>query len=142
MAYRPFRATRCIIPASAFIEGLGDKRTYHMIECPGRAIAFGGLYKEWLNHDTGEVIYSASIITLPPVPGWESIHPKSVPLLLDYQNGDLVDRWLDPGFKDVATFAPLLVPRIHHAQRATPIGKVSQWNVIGEPFDVPAQVAA
>ncbi|MEX1198245.1 MAG: SOS response-associated peptidase family protein [Pseudohongiellaceae bacterium] len=24
--YRPFRQSRCIIPASAFIEGLGDKR--------------------------------------------------------------------------------------------------------------------
>lgn len=142
MAYRPYRGARCIIPATAFIEGLGDKKTYHMIECPGRAIAFGGLYKEWLNHDTGELVYSASIITLPPVPGWESIHPKSAPLILDYHNQALMEKWLDPRFQDVLQFEGLLDPRIAFDQRITPIGKVSKWDPVGESIIIPAQVAA
>jgi hypothetical protein len=38
-----------------------------MIELADQAIAFGGLYKESVNRNTGEIVYSASIITLPPV---------------------------------------------------------------------------
>ena len=47
ISYTPYRESRCIIPASAFVEGLGDKKTYHMIELEGAAIAFGGLYREY-----------------------------------------------------------------------------------------------
>ena len=47
ISFLPYRESRCIIPATAFVEGLGDKKTYHMIELPGSAIAFGGLYKQY-----------------------------------------------------------------------------------------------
>lgn len=65
LGYKPYRESRCIIPASAFIEGAGDKRTYHKIHFESHAIAFGGLYREWVHKETGEVACSASIITLP-----------------------------------------------------------------------------
>jgi putative SOS response-associated peptidase YedK len=134
ISYKPYRESRCIIPASAFVEGLGDKKTYHMIELADQAIAFGGLYKESINRDTGEIIYSASIITLPPVKQWNNIHPKSIPLMLDYKNKELIDKWLDPGFSDIDTFSELLTPEIHQPQRITPIGRPSQWNPIGESY--------
>ncbi|MBN4053559.1 SOS response-associated peptidase family protein [Haliea sp. AH-315-K21] len=92
IAYKPFRESRCIIPASAFVEGLGDKLTYHQIELEDQAIAFGGLFKEHVNHDTGEIVYSASIITLPPLQKWANIHPKSIPLMLDFNNKNLIDK--------------------------------------------------
>ena len=50
ISYKPFRESRCIIPCSAFIEGLGDKKTYHKVELENSAIAFGGLYKLSLIH--------------------------------------------------------------------------------------------
>ncbi len=134
ISYKPYRESRCIIPASAFVEGLGDKKTYHMIELADQAIAFGGLYKESINRDTGEIIYSASIITLPPVEKWDNIHPKSIPLMLDYQNRELIDKWLDPGFSDIDAFSELLSPEIRQTQRITPIGRPSQWNPIGESY--------
>ena len=134
ISYKPYRESRCIIPASAFVEGLGDKKTYHMIELADQAIAFGGLYKESINRDTGEIIHSASIITLPPVEKWKNIHPKSIPLMLDYQNRELIDKWLDPGFSDIDAFSELLTPEIRQAQRITPIGRPSQWNPIGESY--------
>lgn len=136
--YWPYRKSRCIIPASAFIEGLGDKRTYHRIELQDRAIAFGGLYREWLHHDTGEVVTSASIITLPPPAEWAHIHPKSMPLILPHDDA-LLDRWLDPDIQDVEEFEGLLAPAIRETQVLTPIGRPSRWDVQGESFTIPAK---
>lgn len=132
--FKPFRESRCIIPASGFVEGLGDKKTYHKIELEDQAIAFGGLFKEHINKDSGEIIYSASIITLPPVQKWVNIHPKSIPLMLDYKNQELIDKWLDPDFKNVKEFNDILEPAIHQTQRVTPIDKPSKWNPIGESY--------
>lgn len=134
LAYKPFRESRCIIPASAFVEGLGDRKTYHRIELADEAIAFGGLYKTNVDPDSGEIVYSASIITLPPVPQWRHIHPKSIPLMLDPDNTDLIDRWLDPEFTDVSEFDTVLEPSIHKPQLITPIGKPSRWNPTGDSF--------
>lgn len=135
ISYKPFRESRCIIPASAFVEGLGDKKTYHMIELEDSAIAFGGLYKEHLNRDTGEIVYSASIITLPPLsPQWDEIHPKSMPLMLDFENTGIIDKWLDPDFHDVEEFEPLLEPRVIKPMKVTRIGKPSKWDPLEESF--------
>ena len=135
LAYRPFRESRCLIPASAFVEGLGDKKTYHKIELEGSAIAFGGLFKEYLNKDSGEVIYSASIITLPPLsPQWDEIHPKSLPLMIDFEDKDIVSRWLDPSNQDVEQFEALLEPTVLKPMKVTKIDKPSRWNPIEESF--------
>jgi putative SOS response-associated peptidase YedK len=130
--YRLFRQSRCIIPASAFIEGLGDGKTYHRIALPDSAIAFGGLYKEWLNKETGETVLSASIITLPPPPDeqWLAIHPKSMPLMLA-NDDDIFNRWLDPTMTDAEQFSSLLRPGLQDTLLVTPIGKVSRWNPVG-----------
>lgn len=135
ISYKLFRESRCIIPASAFVEGLGDKRTYHKVELVGSAIAFGGLYKEYVKRDTGEVFYSVSIITLPPlIPQWRDIHPKSMPLMLDFEDIELVEKWLDPSFREVEQFESLLEPKIRKQMKVTKIGKPSKWNPIADSF--------
>ena len=135
IAYTPYRESRCLIPASAFVEGLGDKKTYHKIELEESAITFGGLYKEHLNRDTGEIIYSASIITLPPLsPQWDNIHPKSMPLMIDFENEELVEKWLDPNFQNVEEFSALLEPKISKAMKGTKIDRPSKWNTIEDSF--------
>ncbi len=135
IAYKPFRQSRCLIPASAFVEGLGDKKTYHKIELENSAIAFGGLYKEYLNKDSGELVYSASIITLPPLrPQWDEIHPKSMPLMIDFEDEDLVRRWLDPKNSEVEQFESLLEPSIIKPMKVTKIDKPSRWNPIEDSF--------
>lgn len=139
ISYKPFREGRCVIPASAFVEGLGDKKTYHMIELEDSAIAFGGLYKEHLSRDTGEIVYSASIITLPPLsPQWDNIHPKSMPLMLDFEDKDLMDKWLDPEFHDVEAFETLLEPKVIKPMKVTRIGKPSKWDPIDDAFMIVA----
>ncbi len=134
IAYKPYRESRCIVPASRFVEGLGDKKTYFQIEPDERAIAFGGLYKEWLNEQTGELVYSASIITLPPHPKLKQIHPKSTPLMLPYGDQQLIDMWLDPDFKQVDAFQDILKPKLYAAQRVTPIDRPSKRLATGDSF--------
>jgi len=135
ISYLPYRESRCIIPASAFIEGLGDKKTYHKIELQNSAIAFGGLYKEYFNRETGEAVYSASIITLPPLlPQWKEIHPNSMPLMLDFEDEELVDKWLDPNFHEVEEFNNLLVNHVQKDMVITRVGRPSKWNPIADSF--------
>lgn len=137
IAYKPYRRSRCIIPASAFAEGLGDKKTYHKIELENSAIAFGGLYETYLHQETGEAVYGASIITLPPLlPEWENIHPKSMPLILPVDDQECIEKWLDPEFEDVEYFEPLLEPRVRTRQVVTRIGAPSKWDVVGDRFFV------
>lgn len=139
LAYHPYRESRCLIPASAFVEGLGDKKTYHKIELENSAITFGGVYKEHFRRETGELVYSASIITLPPLlPQWEHIHPDSMPLIIDFENAALVAKWLDPKFTAVEEFAELLQPRVQKPMKITRIDKPSKWNPIEASFMIVA----
>lgn len=133
LGFKPYRESRCIIPASAFIEGLGDRKTYHKIELLDQAIAFGGLCKHYVNEHTGESRFGASIITLGPLAQWESIHPKSMPLMLPSNEKALIDAWLDPDNKDIEPFQSLLIPQLNAPQRITPIGRPSKWDIQGEP---------
>jgi putative SOS response-associated peptidase YedK len=132
LAYKPYRESRCIIPASAFVEGLGDRKTYHKIELVDQAIAFGGLCKHYINAHTGESAYSASIITLGPLPQWQGIHPQSMPLMLPIHDKALIDAWLDPDLRDVSQLQSLLIPRVTAPQRITRIGKPSKWDPQGD----------
>jgi putative SOS response-associated peptidase YedK len=129
IAYHPYRETRCIIPASSFVEGQ-DKHYYHL-KPENTAIAFGGLYKTWLDDKTGKFVHSTSIITLPGHPKFEHIHKKSLPLMLPLDNKPLIDAWLDPEFQQVNSFIPFLKPVLHADFHATPIDKPSKRNQIG-----------
>ena len=135
IAYTPYRQSRCVIPASAFVEGLSDKKTYHKIELEGSAIAFGGLYKQHLNRETGEIVLSASIITLPPLtPQWDEIHPKSMPLMLDFEVAALIARWLDPDNEDVEAFGQLLEPSVGKPMVVTRLDPPSKWAPLADSF--------
>ena len=139
IAYQPFRESRCIIPATAFLEGKGDKKTYHKIELENEAIAFGGLYRETIHKESGKVIYSASVITLPPIAQWAEIHPKSMPLMLPVDNATLINQWLAPSYNKVESFQDILIPGMHSNQVLTPIEKPSLWNSSGESFTLQAE---
>ncbi|WP_339857768.1 SOS response-associated peptidase family protein [Pseudohongiella acticola] len=142
LGYAPYRQRRCIIPASAFVEGLGDKKTYHKIELQDEAIAFGGLYTHYVNKHTGESAYAASIITLGALPQWQTIHPKSMPLMLPVEDKKIMDAWLDPHDHDVTQFEALLQPEVRSTQVVTPIGKPSKWDAIGPSWAIPPSANA
>ena len=129
IAYQPFRQSRCIIPASGFVEG--QDKHYYQLTPQDNAIAFGGLYKSWQHPQTGEIVHSASIITLPGHPKFEHIHRKSLPLMLPLDNKPLLDAWLDNDFQQVSSFDKYLQPVLHQNFTALPIDKPSKRNPIG-----------
>ena len=125
-----YKRTRCIIPATAFVESQDGKRPHLLEPADGSAIAFGGLYKEWTDKVTGEIMYSASIITLKGHKALQRIHRKSVPLWLPE---NACDDWLDPAVTDTSCFDALLEPALRTDLTATPIDKVMSRYPVGEP---------
>jgi putative SOS response-associated peptidase YedK len=142
--FKPFRETRCIIPAKGFGETqFVNKKPIHYydFEAPeGEALAFGGLYREWFHPQTGEVKLSCSVITLRPHEKLKHIHNKAMPLILPQQD-DVLNAWLDPNFKELAFFAPLLQPHIPQSLIAYPIDKPSTYQRVGEIELISADVA-
>tara|TARA_A200000159_G_C7338259_1_gene345954 strand:+ start:601 stop:786 length:186 start_codon:yes stop_codon:yes gene_type:complete len=57
-----------VIPISGFSEmqGKGKNAVYTDFTPENGALAWGGLYREWLNHNTGEITLCCAVITLPP----------------------------------------------------------------------------
>ena len=126
--YRKLRHSRCIIPATAFTESQDGKRPHLLEPADGRAIAFGGLHKEWTDKVTGEVVTSASIISLPGVPALEHIHRKSTPLWLPE---DAYDLWLSEDVQDPAELQWLLEPSLRTDLIATQVDRFGAKNPIG-----------
>jgi len=130
-----YRQARCIVPATSFVESQDGKRPHLLTPSDGSAIAFGGLYKEWTDKTTGELVWSASIITLPGHPALEAIHRKSTPLWLPE---DRYADWLSPDLTDTAAFAPLLEPALQCDLTATPVDKAGTKQPVADSFTVSA----
>lgn len=129
-----YRTSRCIVPASCFVESQGGKNPHLLESKNGSAIAFGGLYKEWTDKVTGEYVTSASIITLPGHPGLEEIHRKSTPLWLPEE---AFDPWLSSDIRDTSLFDELLVPALRCDLLATPVNRASDKHPIRPPVTIP-----
>jgi putative SOS response-associated peptidase YedK len=142
VGYGPYRNSRCIVPATYFIEGDGPKgaRRYHRVEPLDAAFALGGLYRTWLDQKTGEVTYSCSVITLPPHPSeiWRQVHSQSTPLMLPVKDADLIARWLDPGFDRVEAFDVLLEPSFPQAVTCVSVERPGHQREIGKSFVIEA----
>ncbi len=141
--YRPYRSSRCIVPATYITEGEGTKgaRRYHRIEPTESAFALGGLYRTWLDKTTGGLTYSCSIITLPPHPDvrWQDMHSKSMPLMLPTDKPDTLHQWLDPAFDQVEAFQPLLQPRFPGNLRCVPVERPGNQREVGDSFIIEKQ---
>ena len=131
-AKKPFRESRCIIPANGFVEGMNKK--YHYLEPVSEPVAFGGLYKTWETSDGP--IYSCSIITIPPHPKFKGIHEKAMPLMLPVEDADLMQMWLDPSIKDTTPFLDLMKPELRVDYNVTPLKKWRSFEPNGEPFTI------
>lgn len=133
-AYKPFRESRCVIVAKGFGETeYQDKKPlhYHDFEAVDGALAFGGLYKEWLHRGTGEVRYSCSVITLPPHDKIKPYHSKASPLMLP-QSDNTIDLWLDENNHQVEMFNDLLEPGLPQSLNVYPIDKPSTYRPVGK----------
>ena len=104
-----FESKRCLVPANGFFE----PHKYHQkVRVPGgpkptdsipfyfklkssNHFAFAGLYDEWTNLKTGEIVKSFSIITTDPNKQMEKVHNKNPrqPVILNKENYTF---WIDP----------------------------------------------
>jgi putative SOS response-associated peptidase YedK len=128
-----YRKSRCIIPATAFVESQDGKQPHLIEPDDGRVIAFGGLYKEWLDKVTGEIVYSASIITLDGHKALEHIHRKSTPLWLPEE---AYETWLDDSVTDTRMFDDLLLPSLRTPLIVTPINKTMTKKPISDSYTI------
>jgi putative SOS response-associated peptidase YedK len=134
--YQAYRSSRCIIAVKGFgeTEFVNKKPVhYYDMEAESGGLILGGLCREWQHQTTGEVKLSCSVITLPPHEKLKHIHSKAMPLILP-QESSLVDRWLDPSYREIGRFEPLLQPIIPQDLIAQKIDKPMTHQAISEPL--------
>lgn len=107
-----FKKRRCIVPASGFYEwdkkgnGAGTKQPFYFYLKEREVFGFAGLYEEWLDRATGEVLETCTIITTEANEVLEPVHDR-MPVILKAND---YEQWLDAKETDSARLANLLVP--------------------------------
>ncbi len=92
------KSKRCLVLVRGFYEWQhrGNEKIPYYIYLEGEApMAMAGLYDDWTNRETGEVIQTCSIITTAANPLMEKIHnsKKRMPVILPQGTEDA---WIDP----------------------------------------------
>ncbi|MBA2621866.1 MAG: SOS response-associated peptidase [Acidobacteria bacterium] len=107
-----FKKRRCIIPASGFYEwqaarGKGTAKQPFYFYLNGREVfGFAGLWEEWLDKTTGELLETCTIITAQANKLLKPVHDR-MPVILHRED---YDEWLDKNVKDTARLEKLLLP--------------------------------
>lgn len=105
-----FKRRRCIIPASGFYEwqkqSSGPKQPFLFYPHDKGLFAFAGLYEEWLDRASGELVESCTIITTSANETMAPFHDR-MPVILASED---YEKWLDPKNNDTAALAELLKP--------------------------------
>ena len=94
---KPVRSQRCLIPADAFIEGtisegLNQPFLVHL-QNKERPFAFAGIYDQWKNEETGELVNSFAIITTAANDLLKKIPHDRCPFILTREQES---KWLNP----------------------------------------------
>lgn len=153
-----FASKRCLIPASGFYEPHHyarkirvpggpkptDKIPFYFRLKSSDCFAFAGLYDEWTNKTTGEVIRSFSIITTDPNKQVAKIHnnrPRQ-PVILNKQDYSF---WLDPSarpadYLDANIFLPWPDEDMEHWQVSKQLHYGGSGKEQIKPVDNPVKI--
>jgi len=126
------RSNRCLIYVDGFYEHHHHKgKTYpfYIYRSDGNPLIFAGLYSDWADPETGELVTTFSIVTTEGNPMMARIHnnPKlsgpRMPLILPEE---MADRWLDPVLDelDQQELQELIRSYPEEALAAHPVGKL------------------
>ena len=99
-SFRPYIHNRCLVLANGFYEWQwldpqGKKKQKFLITLENEeAFAFAGIWSKWASKETGEILNTYSIITLPATGLMSEIHNSKLrmPFIL---NKDNETKWLD-----------------------------------------------
>lgn len=94
---------RCLILVDGFYEWkhVGKNKYPHFIHLKNKEpFALGGIYNDWINESTGEILKTFSIITTQANPLMADIHniKKRMPLILDRGSEK---KWIDPELNEI-----------------------------------------
>lgn len=94
----PIRSKRCLVPSTGYFEWRheGDRKIPYYIYLKDESIfSMAGIYDEWLEKKTGEIIKTFSIITTEANPLTDYIHNTKhrMPAILNQEDEE---KWLDP----------------------------------------------
>lgn len=121
-AYRgPFRRRRALIMADGMYEWAATsdgKQPYYIRLKGGEAFCFAGLWDQWRDPDSGEVIESCSIIVGPANDLVQPIHNRLAVILPP----DAYEHWLDPA-SDIDALKGLLNPYPADGMEAWPVSR-------------------
>lgn len=122
---------RCLIPLTGIGESIGEGRNKRSFLMEGEAFFLGGLYRTYKINE--QLIYTFSIITRDPQPGFSQYHDKAIPLFLPPDNG-LLNQWLDPHITNIDLFREVLnKPKIPVDLTVTPVTSTKKLEPIGKP---------
>ena len=101
-SFRNVLGNRCLVPAEGFVEWQwqdpkGKEKVKYLIEINESPIfTFAGLWSEWVNENTGEIIPTYTIITTEANELMAKIHntKKRMPVIL---HPDFEKNWLEEG---------------------------------------------
>jgi len=118
-----FRQRRCIIPASGFYEWAkkGDqaKQPFYFYLKEKNVFGFAGLWEEWLDKESGELVETCTIITTEANARLEPVHDR-MPVILKSADYDL---WLNEKITNTSKLQNLLVPYPAEEMDSHPVSK-------------------
>jgi putative SOS response-associated peptidase YedK len=128
-----FKSRRCIIPASGFYEwakkGAGAKQPFYFYLTEKDVFGFAGLYEEWLDKESGELVETCAIITTGANEILEPVHDR-MPVILKAEN---YDRWLDEKEKNPERLQSLLAPFPAEEMASHAVGKAVNSPIYDSP---------
>ena len=140
---KAFNDHRCLVPATGYYEWKkeGRQKTPYYLHLPDHALfSLAGLYDEWPDPETGELIQTFAILTQSPFASIAFIHDRMpVPLSPESEKA-----WLNPDsdpadLADVLQNDPLREQFIHYTV-STAVNRVSNDDSsLLKPFQAPIQ---
>ncbi len=118
---RSFASRRCLVLADGYYEWqkVVDGKQPYLIHRPDDApFAMAGLW-EINRKAASEPVTTCTVITTSANPVTGQIHDR-MPVTIGEQD---IDRWLDPGFRDVAALKELIRPAADDTFRLTPVSR-------------------
>lgn len=119
----PFKKRRCIVPASGFYEweamASGPKLPHYFFPASAETFAFAGLWEEWLDKSTGEIVESCTIVTTSANALLATMHER-MPVILHQEN---YAEWLSESNQDTASLQNLITQFPAEEMREHPVSR-------------------
>lgn len=120
---RAFASRRCLIPTDGFYEWKkvdGGKQPYLIEPVAGKMLAMAGLWEENRKIVVDDTpICTFTIITTSANKEMSQLHDR-MPVLLDAND---MERWMDPGYRNVEELKQLLVPAVDDSLQMTAVSR-------------------